>query len=70
MENSYESSHTSRLDDYLTEAKESGDKQVKKGDNQSYDAKQAIKDASSGLGSMVEQSKNEIRQQSEESNKN
>jgi len=54
IENSFESSHTSRLDDYLNDAKESGDKHIKSGDNQNYDAKQAIREASSSLGSMVE----------------
>lgn len=64
-ESSFENSHTSRLDDYLSDAHQTTVNQIKQGDNQKYDSKQAINDSlrgDAGLSSAVEQSRNTIRQ--------
>ena len=66
-ESSFENSHTSRLDDFLSDAHQTTMNQIKQGDNQKYDSKAAIQDSlkgDAGLTSAVEQSKNSIQQAS------
>jgi hypothetical protein len=64
-ESSFENSHTSRLDDFLSDAHQTTMNQIKQGDNQKYDSKAAIQDSLHGdINSAVDQSKFNIQQSS------
>lgn len=67
-ENSYESSSTAKLDDFVKEAHDKGVESTAVHDSQKYDKKEALKsslDGSSSLTAAIDEQKKEIVKQSE-----